>query len=117
MTKPKPGDLVMDAVGGVGVLLDWQDVSWSIKKIFGDNDLSYRVPVQTESGSTVPRELKGLINLSDPDVIEVLDEKVHDAKSHEASTINNQGPYEQVLYILEGESVDALVKELRDAGE
>lgn len=46
-------------------------------------------------------ELKGLVELADCDLEEVLDGLVHTHKSQEASAINNGGTDEQLSYLVE----------------
>jgi hypothetical protein len=63
----------------------------------------------------VAEVLKGLEAFSEEDVTAEFDEMVHDAKSAEASDINNAGLEAQARYILEGhgmtqEAIASIVK-------
>lgn len=65
----------------------------------------------------MPEKLKKLVAEADGDALDhLLDELVHDTAQHLASEINNQGPSEQIKYLLNnGWTAEQLEEEIGKA--
>jgi hypothetical protein len=70
--------------------------------------------MSTEKERVQQKRLKGLVEKVQAIGSECLDDLVHDLKSSEASSINNQGAHEQIDYIVMSLGAEEAIRKLEE---